>query len=273
MDAPKQRALVTGASSGLGVELARVLAKRGVDLVISARRQDRLDTLAADLRTKHGADVIVLPSDLSTASGPQQLFDAAIATGKRIDIVVNNAGFGYFGPFLNQTLAQIDEMLAVDIRALTTLTRLFADTMKQQGGGRFLQVSSFAGLQPIPRYSVYSAAKSYVVILTQALRHELKPASIQLSVVVPGFMPTEFHDVSNHEKTRMMKLLEMPASYVARKAVAGMFRGKMVITPGLFYQLNNLALRLLPRSTASALSSWVVKDKAMKVEARNSRVE
>ena len=119
------------------------------------------------MRTDHGADVIVLPADLSTASGPEQLFDAVTATGKRIDIVVNNAGFGYFGPFLNQSLAQIDEMLTVDIRALTTLTRLFAEAMKQQGGGRFLEVSSFAGLQPIPRYSVYSAAKSYVVILTQ----------------------------------------------------------------------------------------------------------
>ena len=86
-------------------------------------------------------------------------------------------------------------------------------------------------------------------------------------------MPTEFHDVSNHQKTRMMKLLEMPAGYVARKAVAGMFRGKMVITPGAFYQLNNLALRLLPRSTASALSSWVVKDKAAKLEGRKSKFE
>ena len=209
----------------------------------------------------------VMPADLSTPNGPQQLFDAVQATGKRIDVVVNNAGFGHFGPFLDQTLEQIEEMLAVDIRALTILTRLFATTMKQQGGGRFLQVSSFAGLQPIPRYSVYSAAKSYVVILTQALRHELKPAGVHISVVVPGFMPTEFHDVAHHEKTRLMRLLSMPPSYVARKAVAGMFRGKMVITPGLFYQLNGLALGFVPRAMASALSSWVLKDKATKNEA------
>jgi short-subunit dehydrogenase len=269
MEAQKQRALVTGASSGLGVEIARVLAKRGIDLAISARRQDRLETLAADLRTSYGIDVIVLPADLSTPLGPQHLFDAVQATGTQIDIVVNNAGFGHFGPFLDQSLEQIEEMLLVDVRALTILTRLFAATMKQQGGGRFLQVSSFAGLQPIPRYSVYSAAKSYVVILTQALRHELMPVGIHVSVVVPGFMPTEFHEVAHHEKTRMMRLLSMPASYVARKAVAGMFRGKMVITPGLFYQLNQLTLGLLPRSAASALSSWVVKDKVTRTEARS----
>jgi hypothetical protein len=273
MQAQKHRALVTGASSGLGRELARVLARRGVDLVICARRQDRLDALAKELREANDIDVVVVTADLSTASGPQQLFDAVQDLRTPIDILVNNAGLGYFNPFLEQSIGQIEETLAVDVRALTILTRLFADSMKQQGGGRILQVSSFAGLQPIPRYCVYSAAKSYVVILTQSLRYELKNTGVSVSVVIPGFMPTEFHEVSHHEKTWMMKILSMPAGYVARKAVAGMFRGKIVITPGLFYQLNGLAQRLVPRSVACALSAWVVKDKVSKPGAQNSKTD
>jgi uncharacterized protein len=259
MDAARQRALVTGASSGLGVEFARVLAARGIDLVISARRLDRLEALAAELRQTYDIEVVVLPADLSTANGPRQLFDALQAAGSRIDILINNAGFGYFGPFLEQSLAEINEMIAVNVNGLTTLTRLFSEAMNRQGGGHILQVSSFAALQPIPRYSIYSAAKMYVVTLAQSLRHELRKTNVNISVVVPGFMPTEFHDVAHHKKSFLMKLLTVPSNYVARKAINGMFKRKMLITPGAFYWINGCLLRLTPRKLASALSAMVVR--------------
>lgn len=259
MDAIKQRALVTGASSGLGVEFARVLARRGVDLALTARRRDRLEALAEDLRKTHGVDVVVFPADLASADGPRELFDAIQSAGLRIDILINNAGFGYFGPMLDQTVDQISEMVAVNVSALTTLTRLFAQSMKAQGGGFILQVSSYAALQPIPRYAIYSAAKAYVVALAQSLRHELRRSNVRVSVVAPGFMATEFHDVAHHKKTWMMKLTTISSPGVARKAVNGMFKGKLLITPGAFYRFNNLLLRLLPRSAASAISAAVVK--------------
>jgi uncharacterized protein len=257
--AAQQRALVTGASSGLGVEFARLLAARGIDLVISARRRDRLESLADEIRKAHGIEVVVLPADLSIPDGPRQLFDAVQAAGLRIDILINNAGFGYFGPFVEQSTSEINEMIAVNVSALTTLTRLFCETMTQQGGGHILQVSSFAALQPIPRYSIYSAAKQYVITLTQSLRYELRKANVNISVVAPGFMPTEFHDVAEHKKSALMKLLTVPSNYVARKAINGMFKRRLLITPGIIYQINRGLLRLTPRRLATAISAAVVK--------------
>jgi uncharacterized protein len=258
MDATQQRALVTGASSGFGVEIARVLAARGWNLAISARRTDRLESFAAELRREHNIEVAVLPSDLSTSAGAQRLFDDVQNAGLKIDAVVNNAGFGHFGPFLDQTLAQIDQMIGVNVSALTTLTWLFAKQMKERGSGRILEVSSFAALQPIPRYAVYSGAKAYVVALVQALQHELHGSGVTVSAVVPGFMNTEFHDVSDHKQTFLMKVTTLPIRYTARKAVNGMLRGKMLITPGLFYQINGLLVRIMPRRLASRISALSV---------------
>ncbi len=178
---------------------------------------------------------------------------------------MNNAGFGLFGPFLEQTLAQIDEMIAVDIRAVTVLTRLFAETMKQQGGGYILQVASYAALMPIPRYAVYSGAKAHVIAFTQALSAELQKNNVRLSVVAPGFMATEFHDVSNHKKTLLMKLTTVPVRWTAKRAVAGMFKGKLLITPGAVYRVNNWLRPFTPRRMQSAMAGAIAgKEKEMK---------
>ncbi len=260
MDAKRSRALVTGASSGLGVELARELARRGTDLVITARRRDRLESLAAELQRDHKIDVVIIPADLAASDGPRNLFDAVQAANLKIDILVNNAGFGHFGPLLDQSLDQINQMLAVDVRAVTELTRLFAESMKAQGGGYILQVSSYAGLAPIPRYAVYSGAKAHIIAFTQAFRRELRKTGVSLSVVAPGFMNTEFHEVAHHEKTTLMKLTTTSAPAVARIAIRGMFKRKFLMTPGVVYQVSNWLLRLLPRSVGSVLSGITVKN-------------
>ncbi|HEY2826743.1 MAG TPA: SDR family oxidoreductase [Pirellulales bacterium] len=258
MDATKQRALVTGASSGFGMEIARVLAQRGIDLVIAARRRDRLEAFAEELRREHRIEVAVFAVDLAQVDAAQHLFDDIRAAGLRIDILVNNAGLGHFGPFLDQSIAQIQEMIAVDVTAAIVLTRLYARTMVQQGCGHILQVASFAALQPIPRYSVYSGAKAFLIAAAQALRHEFRKTGVRISVVAPGFMLTEFHDVAHHERTLLMKITNLPIRYTARKAVAGMLRGKLLITPGLFYQINGVMVRFLPRRLASAISAMSV---------------
>jgi len=258
MDATKQRALITGASSGLGMEIARVLAARGIDLAIAARRRDKLETLADELRRDHHIDVAVFSADFAQVDAAQHLFDEVRAAGLRIDILVNNAGLGFFGPFLGQSISQIQEMIAVDVASVMVLTRLFARAMNDQGGGHILQVSSFAALQPIPRYSIYSGAKAFLIASAQALRHELRKTSVRISVVAPGFMLTEFHNTAHHERTFLMKLTNLPVHYTARKAVAGMFCGKLLITPGIFYQINGVLVRFLPRRFASALSALSV---------------
>ena len=263
MDATKKRALVTGASSGLGTEIARVLAARGIDLVLAARRLDRLEALAEELRREHKVDVAVYSADLAQVDAAQHLFDEVRAAGHRIDYLVNNAGVGHFGPFLGQSISQIQEMIAVDVTAVMVLTRLFAKVMRDQGGGNILQISSFAALQPIPRYGIYSGAKSFLIATAQAFQHEFRKTGVRISVVAPGFMLTEFHDVAKHERTMLMKLTTLPVSYTARKAVAGMLRGKLLITPGLFYQINGVMVRFLPRRLASRISAMSVGGKQL----------
>ena len=253
----KQCALVTGASSGFGAEIARVLAGRGIDLVITARRTDRLELLAGELRSAHGVEVKVLSADLAQAGAPQRLFDEVQSFGQRIDILVNNAGFGLFGPFLEQTLGQIEQMIALDVGAVMALTRLFAEAMKNQGGGYILQVASYAALAPIPRYAVYSGAKAHVIAFTQALAHELRKNNVRLSVVAPGFMETEFHDVSNHKRTLLMKLTTVPVRWVAKRAVEGMFKGKLLITPGVVYRVNNWLRPFTPRRMQTAIAGAI----------------
>ena len=254
-------ALVTGASSGIGVEFARVLAERKIDLVITARRADRLERLRDELEKQYGVQVTVIPEDLGTPDGAQRLFDAVERLDPPVSILINNAGFGHYGEVVRADLADIHLAIQVNVTSLTTLTRLIAAGMRQRGRGFVLNMSSFAALQPIPMYTVYSGAKAYVVAFSQALRHELRRSGVKVCVVVPGFMATEFHDVARHRRTGIMRFLSLDPNRVARAAVAGMFRGKTIVIPGWWYKLNALLAPLVPRSVASALSATSVKIK------------
>ena len=257
----KQRpvALVTGASSGMGREFARVLAERGYDLIVTARRGDRLLELKQELESAHGVSVASIPGDLNSADGATRLFRQVQSQGHRVDLLINNAGFGFFGSFLEQTAEEIDAMIQVNVIALTTLTRLFAEQMSQRGGGSILQISSYAGLQPIPRYTVYSGAKAYVVAFAQALRHEMKKHGVRVCVMAPGFSQTEFHDVAGHNKTSTMRFLSLSPRQFAESGVKGVLRNQFLITPGWKYRVNNFLLRFLPRTWASAISAGIVK--------------
>ncbi len=254
-------AMVTGASSGIGVEFARVLAERKIDLVITARRVDRLRRLREELQEQHGVEVTVIPQDLGTPDGAEQLFAELERRDRPVTILVNNAGFGHYGNVVRADLADVQAAIQVNVTSLTTLTRLIAAGMKQRGHGYVLNVSSFAALQPIPRYAVYSGAKAYVVAFSQALRHELRNSGVKVSVTCPGFMATEFHDVARHRRTGLMRLLSLDPKRVARQSIAGMFKGKALVVPGWWYKLNALVVPLVPRSVASALSAVTVKDK------------
>lgn len=261
MQLKHELALVTGASSGIGAEFARRLAAEKTNLVLTARRLDRLEALAAELQRQHGVEVTVVEADLQSPAGPAHLLDRLQAAGHAPSILINNAGFGLYGPFLEQTPDQIDAMIQVDIRALTILSRLVGQQMAERGRGAILNVASFAAMAPIPRYAVYSGAKAYVVAFSQALHHELAHTGVSVSVICPGFTSTEFFDVSGHNKTQLMRATELTAPQVAAAGISGIKRGSFLIVPGWWYKLNTMTAALAPRTIMSAISGALVKER------------
>lgn len=255
----RELALVTGASSGIGAELAKQLAAKGTNLVLTARRRDRLEALAAELTTKHGIQTSVIENDLNTAEGADRLVDELAAKGLTPTMLINNAGFGYYDQFVEQSRDDIEALLQVNVRALTILCRRLGQKMAERGSGSILNVSSFAALAPIPRYAVYSGAKAYVIAFSQAIRHELARRGVKVCVLCPGFTKTEFHDVSRHEKSTLMRATELTPEQVARAGLRGLARGQFLIVPGWWYKLNSLTTRLLPRGMMSAISADIVK--------------
>jgi uncharacterized protein len=255
----RELVLVTGASSGIGAETARQLAAKGMDLVLAARRRDRLESLASEVIQKHEVQATVIESDLNTTSGADRLVDALDTRSLAPTRLINNAGFGYYGPFIEQSRDDIEAMLEVNVRAVTILCRRLGEAMAERGHGSILNVASFAALAPIPRYAVYSGAKAYVIAFSQALRHELARQGVTVSVLCPGFTSSEFHDVSRHKKTALMRATELTVEQVARAGVRGMLRGKFLIVPGWWYKLNAITAGIMPRGVMSAVTAEIVK--------------
>lgn len=252
-------AVITGASSGIGEEFARRLAAEGVHLVLTARRRDRLAALASELTGQHGIRVWVIEGDLSTPEGPERFVAELGNLGLEPSILINNAGFGLYGLFLEQPAADIDAMIQVDIRALTVLSQRIGAGMARRQQGAILNVASFAALAPIPRYAVYSGAKAYVVAFSQALRQELLPQGVTVSALCPGFTSTEFFDVSRHKKTGLMRATELTVAQVVKAGIAGLKRGTFLIVPGWWYKVNTLTAAVAPRTVMSAISGLMVK--------------
>jgi short-subunit dehydrogenase len=199
MDLKGQTALVTGASSGLGSCFAKQLAARGVNLIITARRTERLDKLAADLIERHGVQVTGLPLDLSEPNSAKKLFEQTEAAGQPVDILINNAGLASFGPFADTPWETVDNLIRVDIRALTELTHRFVQAMHARNRGYILNVASTVAYVPVPSYAVYAAAKAYVRNFSEALAHELRKTKVRVCCLCPGATRTDFWDAAGHK--------------------------------------------------------------------------
>ena len=243
------KALVTGASSGIGREIARVLAQRGYDLILTARRTDRLAALAAELPVK----VEVLPADLTDRAQVRALWEKV--KGEDIDILVNNAGRGLFGPFDETDLDTELEMLEVNIVALHTLMKLFLPKMKARGSGRILNVASSAAFLPGPLLSSYYASKAYVLRLSEAVAEELRLAGsgVTISVLCPGPVPTEFDQVADVR----FSIPGTDSRMVARLAVEGTLRGQLLILPGARMKAVHFFQRFVPDKILARLC-WEV---------------
>lgn len=256
----KETALITGASSGIGADIARELAALGYDLVLTARRTDRLEALKSELEKGGATRVQILSEDLAAPGGAASLIRRVAELGTPISFLVNNAGFGLHGDFLGHDQARLDQMLQLNMATLTTLTWHFGREMKKRGRGRIMQLSSIGAFQPSPYYSAYSATKVYVLYLSEAVNYELRGSGVSVTTVCPGLTATEFHDVAEHPKTGLAALTLMQSRPVARMAVAATLRGRAVLTPGILNKLTAFFVKLLPRSWVTAVGGIMMKN-------------
>lgn len=224
----RSTALITGASSGIGRELARYHAAQGGDLVVTARRADALAALKAELEDRHGVRVDVIAVDLGTSDGPERLIAAVEDAGLQIDILINNAGFGGQGRHVDRPIADEQAMIDLNIKALVALTHHFAARMVAQGGGKILNVGSTAGFAPGPNQAVYFATKAFVASFSQAIDHELRSMGVTCTVLAPGYVETEFADRAQLNGTKLVAAGGATAAAVARHGYEAMRRGRLV---------------------------------------------
>ncbi len=238
------RAIVTGASGGLGLEFAKLLAAEKYDLVLIARSADKLDAIAADLRERYGVNVETLPLDLSQPGAAATVF----ARVPECDVLINNAGFATNGRFDEIPDDRIREEVLLDVLTLTELTRAYLPAMRARGAGRVLNVASTAAFLPGPFMAVYYACKAYVLSFSQAITEELRGTGVTVTCLCPGATATGFADRANANATHLFKLMPVADSpSVAHAGYRGMLQGRDLVIPGLFNNLVALGPRLTPR--------------------------
>lgn len=228
----KKIALITGASTGIGKELANIHAQKGGDLVIVARSKDKLEELKTELEKKHSVEVRVIAKDLSLPQASQEIYDEVEKAGIEIDYLINNAGFGLLGKFHELELERQVSMINLNVTALTILTRLFLPGFVKKNKGKILNVSSTASFMPGPLQAVYYATKAYVTFLSNALAEELYDTNVTVTNLMPGATETEFGAVSGMDKTAMFQKTATARS-VSEDAYNGMLKGKIDVISGL----------------------------------------
>jgi len=258
MATDRKLALITGASSGIGAALARIHASHGGDLVITARRQKELERLKADLESSHGCKVHIIVKDLAEPDAPQAIYNDLSTRGMRIDYLMNNAGFGYYGLFYQQDWARNEAMVKVNILALMALTRLFLPEMEARRSGRILNVASMAGFLPGPLQAVYYATKAFVLSFSEALANELAGTGVTVTALCPGPVETEFARQAGTLDARGFAHVAS-AGDVAQAGYHAMLRGRAIVVPGFLNKLTiHGLLRLAPRKLATRISRSIM---------------
>ncbi len=243
-------AVITGASSGFGLEFAKIFASKGYNLVLAARSGDKLEKLSKALEKRYQIKALVCPQDLSAPDGARALFDFTEAAGCEVEILINNAGFGDYGKFADSRLEKQQQMIDLDVKALTTLTHLYLQGMISRGYGRILNVASIASFEPGPMMSVYYASKAFVLSFTESISCELQGTGVTATALCPG--PTD---------TGFTKLADMPqngrfADYfrttkpvdVARYGYKALMKGQVIAIPGVLNKIGATAGRLAPKA-------------------------
>ncbi|BFM18257.1 SDR family oxidoreductase [Maricurvus nonylphenolicus] len=247
-------ALITGASSGIGLELARIHAARGGDLVLVARSEDKLNELARELESSHGVNVTVIAADLAQADAAKRVFTETETLGLQIDTLINNAGFGGHGKFYDRDLAAEESMIQVNMTTLTSLTHYYLKGMVERQYGRILNISSTASFMPGPLQAVYYATKAYVTSFSQAIAEEVAEHNVNVTALCPGAVDTGFVAASNLEGVDVFKHAKSPRT-VAECGYNAMLDGKLVaFNEGALQFMLNWITPLLPRKTLLKVS-------------------
>jgi len=235
-------ALVTGGSAGIGVALARELARHGARLILTARRKDRLDALAAEFAAK-GTEVRTIVADLNDAAGPRTIYDATEGAGLEVDILIDNAGLGQFGEFVRSSLEQELSQVRVNCDAVVHVARLFVPRMVERRRGWVLITASTASFQPLPYFATYAATKAFDRFFAVGLAHEVARFGVKVTALCPGPTESEFFDVA---RAGILRRGVQSAEAVARIGIAALARGKRTVIPNLTGRSTAFAARLLP---------------------------
>ncbi|KLK93766.1 short-chain dehydrogenase [Microvirga vignae] len=241
-------AVITGASSGIGAELARVLAARGYSLVLTARRHERLEALAEEIQSAHRVQVEAMALDLEDREAPQDLAEMLRDRGIQVHTLVNNAGFGLRGNFASLPFERQIAMIDLNVRALTALSRLMLPGMLERGRGGILNVASTAAFQAGPYMAVYYATKAFVLSFSEALHEEARPHGVTVTALCPGPTESEFSATADLESSKLFKQGTMSAAEVARMGVDGYETGKAIVVTGVTNRLGTFGAKFLPRS-------------------------
>lgn len=241
-------ALVTGASSGIGYELTKLFAADGYDVVLVSRTREDLEAVADELAENYGVEGHVFVADLSEPDAARELYEAVTDAAHEVDALVNNAGFGSYGPFLKDDLDVDADLIGLHITTVTVLTKLFGRDMAERGSGRILNNASVAGWAPTPGSAVYSAAKHYERALSEALAEELDGEGITVTALCPGETDTGFFDRGDYDESGAAEGDLMSPAAVAEAGYEGLMAGKRVVIPGGLNKFRVFLGRLLPRS-------------------------
>ena len=254
-----QTALITGASAGIGTALAKVFAQHDYDVILVARRKDRLEELATQLRNQYAIRTHVFSADLTQPEAAQKLYDEVKQQNLSVNVLVNNAGIGSVGAFMETDLTVDIQMMQLNMLALTSLTKLFAQDMVAAQNGHILNVASIASFMPGPMMTVYHATKAFVLYFSEGLKEELKESGVNVTVSCPGPTESEFHQTSGSEKISLFdKVPLMSSEQVAENAFQAMLQGKTIAVPGTLNKLATLVPHL-PRGLVPPLLKRVIK--------------
>lgn len=258
----KKTALITGASGGIGLELARVHASKGDDLVLIARNQVKLEALKTELETEYNTEVLIIAKDLSIPNAAQDIYNETMQKGIQIDFLINNAGFGDFGMFYETDWNKEHQMIELNITALTQFTKLYLQDMVKRNSGKIMNIASTASFQPGPTMAIYYATKAYVLHFSEAIANELKDKNVTVTALCPGATESGFQAVAEMEESKLVKGKKLPSSKeVAKYGYKAMMKGKTVAIHGFMNAVLANSVRFMPRKMVTAITRNV-QDKA-----------
>jgi uncharacterized protein len=244
----KQTALITGATSGIGLELATIFAKDGIDLALVARNKTDLEKIKNTLEKVYNVSVFVYPCDLAKADAAQQVYEVMCNEGLTINYLVNNAGFGDYSEFIDSDAGKNYDMMLLNMVTLTELTHLFLPNMKDDGFGRVLNVASTAAFQPGPLMSVYYATKAYVLSFSEGISEELRGTGVTVTALCPGPTETKFQKAAKMESSKLFKTISvMDPQTVAQTGYEAMKYGDVIVIPGFANKIFTILIRFIPR--------------------------